>query len=77
MVAADTPSAFARLGEHLMLLLRFWPKSLVARKLLHRKDSLKCRPCRKGRHALPVRTIMMTDARQITPYKWVHPDEER
>jgi hypothetical protein len=41
-----------------------------------RSDSLKCRPCRKGRHALPVRTIKMTDARQITPY-WVHPDEER
>jgi hypothetical protein len=28
-------------------------------------------------HALPVRMIKLTDARQIAPYKWVHPDEER
>jgi hypothetical protein len=24
-----------------------------------------------------VRMIKLTEARQITPYKWVHPDEER
>jgi hypothetical protein len=39
--------------------------------------SLKCRSCRKGRHAPPVRMIKLTETRQITPYKWVHPDEER
>jgi len=39
--------------------------------------SLKCRSCRKGRHAPPVRMIKLTEQRQITPYTWVHPDEER
>jgi hypothetical protein len=39
--------------------------------------SLKCRSCRKGRSAPPVRMIKLTAAREITPYKWVHPDEER
>ena len=39
--------------------------------------SLKCRTCRKGRSAPPVRMIKLTEAREITPYKWVHPDEER
>src|SRR3954469_18244550 len=39
--------------------------------------SLKCRSCRKGRYAPPVHMIKLTEARQITPYKWVHPDEER
>ena len=31
--------------------------------------SLKCRSCRKGRHAPPVRMIKLTAAREITPYK--------
>jgi hypothetical protein len=39
--------------------------------------SLKCRSCRKGRHAPPVRMIKLTERQEITPYKWVHPDEER
>jgi hypothetical protein len=39
--------------------------------------SLKCRSCRKGRYAPPVRMIKLTEARSITPYKCVHPDEER
>jgi hypothetical protein len=39
--------------------------------------SLKCRSCRKSCHAPPVRMIKLTEQRQITPYKWVHPDEER
>jgi hypothetical protein len=39
--------------------------------------SLKCRSCRKGRSAPPVRMIKLTPERQITPYKWVHPDEDR
>ena len=39
--------------------------------------SLKCRSCRKGRHAPPVHMIKLTQKREITPYKWVHPDEDR
>src|SRR5438034_7601808 len=39
--------------------------------------SLKCRSCRKGRHAPPVHMIKLTQKRGITPYKWVHPDEDR
>ena len=39
--------------------------------------SLKCRSCRKGRHAPPVHMIKLTEKREITPYLWVHPDEER
>jgi hypothetical protein len=39
--------------------------------------SLKCRSCRKGRYAPPVQMIKLTEAQEITPYKWVHPDEER
>jgi hypothetical protein len=39
--------------------------------------SLKCRSCRKGRHAPPVHMIKLTETREITPYTWVHPDEDR
>jgi hypothetical protein len=39
--------------------------------------SLKCRSCRKGRHAPPVHMIKLTEKREITPYLWVHPHEER
>ena len=39
--------------------------------------SLKCRACRKGRHAPPVHMIKLTEKREITPYFWVHPEEER
>jgi len=35
------------------------------------------RSCRKGRYAPPVHMIKLTETRQITPYKWVHPNEER
>jgi hypothetical protein len=38
--------------------------------------SLKCRSCRKGRYAPPVHMIKLTAEREITPYKWVHPDED-
>jgi hypothetical protein len=31
---------------------------------------------RKGRYAPPVRMIKLTETREITPYKWVHPDED-
>jgi hypothetical protein len=39
--------------------------------------SLKCRSCPKGRYAPPVHTIKLTETREITPYPWVRPDEER
>jgi hypothetical protein len=39
--------------------------------------ALKCRSCRKSRHAPPVHMIKLTEQQEITPYKWVHPDEER
>ena len=39
--------------------------------------SLKCRPCRKGKYAPPVHMIRLTETREITPYVWIHPDEER
>ena len=39
--------------------------------------SLKCRSCRKGRCAPPVHMIKLTEGQEITPYVWVHPDEER
>ena len=39
--------------------------------------ALKCRSCKKGRYAPPVHMIKLTATREITPYKWVHPDEER
>jgi hypothetical protein len=39
--------------------------------------ALKCRSCRKGRYAPPVHMIKLTERQEITPYRWVHPDEER
>jgi hypothetical protein len=39
--------------------------------------SLKCRSCRKGRYAPPVHMLKLTETREITPYLWVHPNEER
>ena len=39
--------------------------------------ALKCRSCRKVRYAPPVHMIKLTETREITPYVWVHPDEER
>src|SRR5438445_1068574 len=39
--------------------------------------SLKCRSCRNRRYAPPVHMIKLTETREITPYLWVHPDEER
>ena len=32
---------------------------------------------KKGRYAPPVHMIKLTETREITPYVWVHPDEER
>jgi hypothetical protein len=39
--------------------------------------ALKCRPCRKGQYAPPVHMIKLTERQEITPYQWVHPDEDR
>ena len=39
--------------------------------------SLKCRSCRKRHWAPPARMIRLTEQREVAPYKWVHPDEER
>jgi hypothetical protein len=39
--------------------------------------ALKCRSCRKGRYAPPVHMVKLTERQEITPYKWVHPSEER
>jgi hypothetical protein len=33
--------------------------------------------CKKGRYAPPVHMIKLTQQREITPYVWVHPDDER
>jgi hypothetical protein len=39
--------------------------------------ALKCRSCRKGRYAPPVHMIKLTREREIAPYAWVHPDDDR
>jgi hypothetical protein len=39
--------------------------------------ALKCRSFKRGRYAPPVQMIKLTETREITPYLWVHPDEER
>jgi hypothetical protein len=39
--------------------------------------ALKCRSCSKGRYSPPVHMIKLTETREITPYLWVHPDEQR
>jgi hypothetical protein len=32
---------------------------------------------RKGKYASPVHVLRLTEQREITPYVWVHPEEER
>jgi hypothetical protein len=39
--------------------------------------ALKCRSCKKGRYAPPVHMVKLTQEREITPYVWAHPDEDR
>jgi hypothetical protein len=39
--------------------------------------ALKCRSCRTLRYSPPVHMIRLTKEREIAPYKWVHPSEER
>jgi hypothetical protein len=52
-----------------------WNPALYAN--LELEAALKCRSCKKGRYAPPVRMIKLTATQEITPYKWLHPDEER
>jgi hypothetical protein len=41
------------------------------------EPALKCRSCRTPRYSPPVRIIKLTGQRELSPYVWVHPDEER
>jgi hypothetical protein len=36
-----------------------------------------CRSCRRPRYSPPVRMIKLTEQRELSPYVWVHPSEER
>jgi hypothetical protein len=39
--------------------------------------ALKCRSCRTPRYSPPVHMIKLTREREIAPYVWVHPDDDR
>jgi hypothetical protein len=39
--------------------------------------ALKCRSCRPPRLSPPVHMIKLTMEREIAPYAWVHPNDER
>jgi hypothetical protein len=39
--------------------------------------ALKCGSCRTPRYSPRVHMIKLTQQREITPYKWVHPDDDR
>ena len=41
------------------------------------EGSFRCRSCGTHRYKPPVHMIKLTETREITPYSWVHPDEER
>ena len=41
------------------------------------EGSFRCRSCGTRRYKPPVHMIKLTAEREITPYKWVHPDEDR
>jgi hypothetical protein len=38
--------------------------------------ALKCRTCRTPRYSSPARMIKLTEERELSPYVWVHSDEE-
>jgi hypothetical protein len=38
--------------------------------------ALKCRSCRTPRYSPPVHMIKLAETREITPYLWVHPDDD-
>jgi len=41
------------------------------------EGSFRCRSCGTRRYKPPVHMIKLTEAREITPYVWVHPDDDR
>jgi hypothetical protein len=41
------------------------------------EGSLRRRSCGTRRYRPPVHMVKLTAEREITPYKWVHPDDER
>ena len=41
------------------------------------EPALKCRSCRTPRYTPPVHMIKLTQEREIAPYVWVNPDEDR
>ena len=41
------------------------------------RRALKCRSCRMPRYPPPVHMIRLTETREIAPYLWVHPDDDR
>jgi hypothetical protein len=41
------------------------------------EGSFRCRSCGTRRYRPPVHMIRLTAQREITPYQWVHPHEER
>src|SRR3954466_5820326 len=41
------------------------------------EGSFRCRSCGTPRYKRRVHMIKLTETRQITPFMWVHPDEER
>jgi hypothetical protein len=41
------------------------------------EGSFRCRSCGTRRYKPPVHVIKLTQTREITPYTWVHPDEDR
>jgi hypothetical protein len=50
------------------------PRDTPIRKL---EGSFRCRSCGTRRYKPPVHMIKLTEVREITPYVWVHPGEER
>jgi hypothetical protein len=44
--------------------------------VLKLEAALKCRSWKNGRYAPPVHMIKLTMQREITPYNWVHPDDD-
>jgi hypothetical protein len=41
------------------------------------ESAFRCRSCGTKRYKPPVHMIKLTQEREITPYRWVHPDDER
>jgi hypothetical protein len=45
--------------------------------LAARPTTLKCRSCRTPRYSPAVNMIRLTNEREIDPYLWEHPNDER